>query len=101
VRRDKGIYAPTAFSPNSDGENDVFMLYAGPQIAQIKTFMVFNRWGETVHQKFESVPNDPSQGWDGMHRGKPLDPAVFTWFAEVEYIDGRVEIYKGDVSLVR
>ncbi|MFT5168009.1 MAG: hypothetical protein ACI8P3_003248, partial [Saprospiraceae bacterium] len=30
-----------------------------------------------------------------------LNPAVFVYLAEVEFIDGRVEIYKGDVSLVK
>jgi gliding motility-associated-like protein len=98
-RRD--IYAPNIFSPNGDGNNDVFFLGAGPEVEKIRSFMVFDRWGESVHQYFDILPNDPTVGWDGNLRGDPLNPAVFTWFAEVEFIDGRVEIYKGDVTLVR
>jgi len=30
-----------------------------------------------------------------------MNPAVFTWFAEVELADGRTELFKGDVSLMR
>ncbi|MBK8490538.1 MAG: gliding motility-associated C-terminal domain-containing protein [Saprospirales bacterium] len=101
VRKNKGIYAPTAFSPNGDGENDVFLLFGGKEVAQIQTFLVFDRWGEPVLQQYNIPPNDPIYGWDGTLRGQEVDPAVFTWFAEVEFIDGRVEIYKGDVSLVR
>lgn len=102
VRKDQTIYGPTAFSPNGDGENDRFLLYAGTSyVAKIRTFQVFNRWGETVHEEINFPPNDPAFGWDGTHRGQAMDPAVFTWFAEVEFIDGRVEIFKGDVSLVR
>lgn len=101
VRKDKGIYAPNVFSPNGDGENDVFLLFGGVEVAKIKSFLVFNRWGETVLEQYNIPPNDPVYGWDGTHRGKAVDPAVFTWFAEVEFIDGRVEIYKGDVSLVK
>lgn len=99
--RNEGIYAPNAFSPNGDGDNDVFLLFAGPEVRVIKRFLVFNRWGETVHSYLNFQPNDPVFGWDGTFRGQPLDPAVFTWFAEVEFKDGRLEIYKGDVTLVK
>jgi hypothetical protein len=30
-----------------------------------------------------------------------MNPAVFAWFAEVEFKDGTVELFKGDVTLVR
>jgi len=30
-----------------------------------------------------------------------MDPAVFTWFAEVEFTDGMVLVYEGDVTLMR
>jgi hypothetical protein len=30
-----------------------------------------------------------------------MNPAVFVYYAEIEYIDGRVELFKGDVTLVR
>lgn len=101
VRKEQNVYVPTAFSPNGDGENDVFMIFANDQIARVNQFMVFNRWGEKVHQYFLFEPNDPSYGWDGTQRGQLLDPAVFTWFAEIEYVDGRTEVFKGDVTLLR
>ena len=46
-------------------------------------------------------PNDPSQGWDGTLRDEPLNPAVFVYWAEVELLDGRTVIVKGDVTLMR
>jgi hypothetical protein len=46
-------------------------------------------------------PNDPSHGWDGRHKGQLLVPAVFVYYAEIRLIDGRVLLYKGDVTLVR
>jgi large repetitive protein len=96
------IYVPNAFSPNGDGTNDVFMIFADPStVTKIKSFLVFNRWGETVWQYFNFDPNNPAYGWDGHYRGQLMNPAVFAWFAEVEFVDGRVEIFKGDVTLVR
>lgn len=101
VRKNLEIYVPTGFSPDGDGVNDLFFPYAGPQVESIESFLVFNRWGETVFQYYNFLPNDPAYGWDGTHRGKLMDNGVFTWFAEVKLIDGRTEIFKGDVTLLR
>ena len=30
-----------------------------------------------------------------------MNGAVFTWFAKVEYVDGVVELFQGDVVLMR
>lgn len=101
VRKDRPVYVPNAFSPNGDGTNDVLIVYAGSQVSRVKSFLVFNRWGETVYQYFNFQPNDPASGWDGNHRGQIMNPAVFAWFAEVEFIDGSTELYEGDVTLMR
>lgn len=101
VIKDRPVYIPSAFSPNDDGINDVFTVYGGKSVTEIKSFLVFNRWGESVHEYFGFSPNDPAAGWDGTHRGEKMQPAVFTWYAEVAFIDGRIELYKGDVTLYR
>ena len=101
VRKKRPVYVPNAFSPNQDGTNDILIVYSGKEVAGIKSFLVFNRWGETVYQYYNFLPNDPAYGWNGEHRGKPMDPAVFTWFAEVEFIDGKVELFEGDVTLMK
>jgi hypothetical protein len=46
-------------------------------------------------------PNDPAVGWNGSFRGRPLDPGVFVFVAEVQFSDGTVRRLKGDVTLVR
>ena len=101
VRKERDIYVPNIFSPNGDGDNDIFYIFGGSTVAKINSFLVFNRWGETVHQYYNFEPNNPAYGWDGTFRGELMNPAVFTWFAEVEYIDGLIEIIEGDVTLVR
>ncbi len=101
VNREAPVFIPNAFSPNGDGINDVFFIQAGKAVREIKTFLVFNRWGEVVFEYHNFFPNDPAYGWDGTHRGRQLNPAVFTYYAEIELIDGRVELYEGDVTLVR
>jgi len=101
VKKDRPVYIPNSFSPNGDGLNDVFMIYAGKQVAKVNRFLIFNRWGETVFEFYDFQPNDPAFGWDGTHRGEVVNAAVFVWFAEVEFVDGEVVLFEGDVTLVR
>ncbi|MBK9016441.1 MAG: gliding motility-associated C-terminal domain-containing protein [Saprospiraceae bacterium] len=102
VDRTRHVYVPNAFSPNGDGVNDQFMIFSDVEsVKRVKSFLVFSRWGETVFQYFNFQTNDPAYGWNGEHRGEALDPAVFVWFAEVEFVDGEVLLLEGDVTLVR
>ncbi len=100
VSRQRHIYTPTAFTPNDDGENDRFTLYA-KGVKEIRSLSIFDRWGDEVFLRKNFQPNDESLGWDGTFRGSPLTPAVFVWTAEVEFLDGEVEVIYGDVTVIR
>jgi hypothetical protein len=103
VDNEPHVYIPNAFSPwLEDGENDVFLIFAdGKQIVQVNKFQVYDRWGEMVFTDKNFQPNDPAHGWAGRLNNKLMDPAVFVYYAEIQLIDGRVLLYKGDVTLVR
>ncbi len=101
VDRRRFIYAPTAFAPESN-ENNLFRLFAKPgTVHSIKAFQVYDRWGEPVHVAVDVDPYDLSKGWDGLFRGEKLNPGVYVWYAEIEFLDGVVELFKGDVTLLR
>ena len=102
VDKERNVFIPNAFSPNGDGANDLFMIFARSEsIKEIKHFELFGRWGEKVFQADRFQPNDPAFGWDGKLRGETVDPGVFVYYAEIEFIDGYTEIYKGDFTLLR
>ena len=101
INKERNIYVPNAFSPNGDGDNDFFYIFADQSVEEIKSFIVFNRWGESVFEVYGSQPNDPRWGWDGTYRGQPVNTAVYVWMAEVEFANGDVEIIKGDVVIMR
>jgi gliding motility-associated-like protein len=102
VDRRPVVYVPNAFSPNADGYNDLFMIFAKDEsVREVKSFLVFDRWGEKVFEYFNFQPNDPAYGWDGSFRGQVMAPAVFVWFAEIEFITGEVVLFEGGVTLVR
>ncbi len=101
VVRENGIYTPTAFSPNGDGNNDIFVLYGGAAVSKVRVFRIFDRWGNLVHEAADFLPNDPAYGWDGHFNGAEMSAAVFVFYAEVEFVDGLVEVIQGDVLLMR
>ncbi|MCC6726719.1 MAG: gliding motility-associated C-terminal domain-containing protein, partial [Saprospiraceae bacterium] len=101
VQKEDNVYIPTAFSPNNlDNINDFFTVYAGKSVEKIRTLQVYDRWGELMFENYNFQPNKPTIGWDGKHHGRPLDPAVFTYWTEVEYVDGRVETFYGSLTLM-
>lgn len=97
----RNIYAPNIFSPNQDGINDVFYPQTGLGVEEIIEFKVFNRWGTLVFENESFLPNDPQEGWDGIFNGQKVAAGVFVWYAKVQFLDGAVEVAKGDVLVVR
>jgi len=101
VEKERLIFIPNAFSPNDDGINDIFMIYGGKGVQQVKSLRVFDRWGATLLEKNDFQPEETAFGWDGRLKGKALDNGMYIYVAEVEFIDGWVELYKGSVALIR
>jgi len=99
LKRD--VYIPNAFSPNGDGYNDFFFVNAGPEVAQINSFRVYNRWGAAVFEITGSAANDFRNGWDGRFKGKAVENGVYIYVAEIEFIDGELLEYEGDVTVVQ
>ncbi len=96
------IFVPNIFNPyDSQAGNDRFTIFSKQgMVNQVITLEVYNRWGETVFQRKNFAPNDPTLGWDGSFNRKPLRPAVFVYRAELEMIDGRKVQIKGDFTLM-
>ncbi len=101
VLENRNVFIPNAFTPNLDGTNDVLYIFGGQAVTTIRTFRIFDRWGEKLFDVSNVAPNDPLFGWDGTFKGKQLNPGVFTYMAEVEFVDGVLRQYAGDVTLLR
>jgi gliding motility-associated-like protein len=102
VKKEVGIYAPNAFSPNNDGINDGFTLFGkAEQIDHIVELLIFDRWGDLVFHKQHFAPNDELLGWDGNTRGQAQSQGVYVYHAAVELAGGRQLKLQGEVVLVR
>lgn len=101
VLQKNAVWVPNVFSPNLDGYNDYVGIYVDNSVRTVLYFQVYDRWGELCFQRENFVPVDERDGWDGVFRGKRMKSGVFIWIAMVEYIDGRRQELKGDVTLLR
>ena len=101
VSKDRRVFVPTGFSPNNDGNNDLLRTH-GREGTTVLTFKVFDRWGEMVYENLEPFGiNDPDIGWNGVFKDKDMNPGIYVWTLEVEYIDGVKDVYKGSTTLIR
>jgi gliding motility-associated-like protein len=89
------LFAPNAFTPNSDGKNDAFKILIPGEVTGYQLF-VYNRYGQLVFQSLNA-----SKGWDGTFNGVPQDMGTYfyTYMAESSTC-GAVQ-GKGDVELIR
>jgi gliding motility-associated-like protein len=94
------VFIPNTFSPNGDGNNDVFYV-RGKGKFTVKSLRIFGRWGQEVFNKTNFIANDPAAGWDGTVKGTKLQSDVFVYFAEVICSTGGIINLTGNVSLVR
>jgi len=95
------VYVPSSFSPNADGINDILNVFGNAQVRAVRNMAVYDRWGNALFTRNDLPVNDPNAGWDGSFRDRPMDPGVYIWVVEVEMFDGRIQLFKGDVTLVR
>jgi len=103
VDREVDIYVPNVIWPEEpDGDNTTFQIFGRDEsVANIHKLQIFDRWGTLLFENKDFSPNDLSSGWDGTFKGEPVNPAVFVWWAEVDLIDGRKLLLKGDVTVIR
>ncbi|MBI5218779.1 MAG: gliding motility-associated C-terminal domain-containing protein [Bacteroidia bacterium] len=97
VRDEYSFYAPSAFSPDKNGINDVFNVYGRGIDPGNFTMLIYDRWGELI---FET--HDLNEGWDGRYQRKAgtIENGVYSWM--VIYTDlSRVVHHKaGAVTLI-
>lgn len=89
------IDIPNAFSPNSDGLNDVFHVISSGAFSNVD-LKIYNRWGQLI---FESA--GVNNGWDGTFKGIPANVGVYVYTVTVRLANGETFIKNGNVTLLR
>jgi len=99
IRGEYTFYAPNAFTPDSDGLNDLFLPKGVGIDPRNYELMIFDRWGNLIWQT-----TTWETGWDGRANGgsdiAQID--VYVWRAKTTELDsGKRHNYIGHVSIVR
>jgi gliding motility-associated-like protein len=97
--KDAQVFVANAFTPDGDNINDM-LIVRGTGIT-VKSFRVFNRWGNVVFEKQHFQPNDPKFGWNGKVNGVPATPDVYVYIAEVTCDNGTVYFHKGNATILK
>jgi len=94
------LYFPTAFSPNYDGKNDVFIPIGSTTNVTNFQMDIFNRWGQMI---FHS--DDPHIGWDGTTQGKqsPMGTYIVIGSYNIEnYCVGKLDYsFRSTLNLIQ
>ncbi|PUZ23914.1 gliding motility-associated C-terminal domain-containing protein [Chitinophaga costaii] len=90
------LIIPNAFSPNGDGQNDIFM----PSSLGIANYhlSIYNRWGNLL---FDSL--SPKLGWDGTVNGRRCDIGSYVYMIQYSFFSAQDKklLRKGTVTLVK
>jgi gliding motility-associated-like protein len=93
-------FIPNAFSPNGDGLNDIFRVYAQYSNISFK-MMIYDRWGQEVFYS-----GDIAKGWDGTYKGRECPPESYVWVINIGFLGQDIItsgdiVFKGTVTIVR
>ena len=76
IIKEPNLFYPTAFTPNSDGLNDVFNVF-GQYIDNFE-MQIFNRWGELMF-----YTDNLAEGWDGRYKGTLMPEGTYVFRATI------------------
>lgn len=86
---------PNAFIPNGGNANNSYFNVIGA--VNVKTFQIYNRWGEMVYNN-----DTPLTGWDGTYEGKPQPVGTYVYYVVLLDASGEeLPPISGNVNLIR
>ena len=100
----RNVYIPNAIlAGNPKGLNDHFNPIVGRGVEMVNYMRIFDRWGNLMYERDSFFPNnnDFAEGWDGRYKGQYVQPGVYVYVIEVKFLDRRVLVYRGDITVLR
>jgi gliding motility-associated-like protein len=97
----RNVFTANVFIPGNNNGNDEFRIVTGSGVERVNTFLIYDRWGNLMFETTEYEPGVGSAAWDGRFNGTVVQPGVYIYYANVSFIDGFVNEYKGSITVVR
>lgn len=96
IQKPFNFYVPSAFTPNGDGINDIFIPKGEGVNPDDYLLQIFDRNGRLMFQT-----TSLHQGWDGTDNGKELPLGSYVYVVKTSTMDGTPKEYVGTVTLVQ
>ena len=93
VRDNLLVFIPSSFSPNADGNNDVFTIN-GVGYTQVSC-QIYSRWGEKI------LDRENFNAWDGTYMGEVVQNGVYIYQITMVDYAGRKYHRKGTIQVLR
>jgi gliding motility-associated-like protein len=89
------FFIPTAFTPNGDGNNDVFSV--GSKFINDGTIKVYDRWGGTLYE------GDINSVWDGSDgkSNSPVPPGNYPFIINATTLSGKPIRQQGAILIMK
>ncbi|MBT6686885.1 MAG: T9SS type B sorting domain-containing protein [Bacteroidetes bacterium] len=88
---------PTAFSPNEDGLNDIFLIENSTIDPDNFQMIIYERWGGKI---FETT--DMNEGWDGkLKNSEKAKSGTYIYILKYKDAEGTEQFVHGNVTVIR
>ena len=97
------FYAPTAFSPDGDRNNDYFFIFAHGIKEEGFLLEIYDRWGEIIWKTDKFYKDlDRSERWDGKVKNNEIAPVgTYTWRCLFKDILNNNHEEVGSITIIR
>ncbi|MDA7744836.1 gliding motility-associated C-terminal domain-containing protein, partial [bacterium] len=90
------VFAPSSFTPNEDGLNDVWK--PNVFVSTYYSLSIRDRWGHLVSQS-----DNPEIGWNGLNQKQSKESPIGLYYYQMKIADheGQLHNYAGTITLYR
>ncbi|MGB0165521.1 MAG: gliding motility-associated C-terminal domain-containing protein, partial [Luteibaculum sp.] len=90
------LFIPNSFTPDGDGNNDVFLPVLPWDDVEFFHMTIYNRWGEIIYETFDA------NAWDGTYQNRPAPRGTYAFQIEAKAsFEPVVQKAEGKILLLR
>lgn len=111
VNDKENVFIPNIFRPggsqNFDSTNDTWQIAVGKGVERVLGVRIFDRWGNKVFEAQGTSDLGDDIIWDGVYNGSPLNPGVYVYEVDVQFLKradesiAKRKSFTGSITLIR